>query len=567
MNTVKYIYMKLLYSRIYLILFLVSQLSAQSFSPARFSLSTAVQDTFMSQGLLSNIVAEIKIMGDSLTWLGTGQGLALHDGKSIYNHHFTTDSIADGENTNLVPYGGIPAIAVMGDTMAVAYSGDNGTIQVGYGITLTYDALAVGDSSGISWTYLQQPIDAETDTVPPFGEGFYRALPVTVPEANVTYDAFLYGDYLWTASWAGGLRRYNLSSKNWENVPMPMDDQDSLSLCDGFDETDDLGRDILPGYYLNPRDPADGGNHNHKAFSVLVHGDTVWAGTANGINRGIMINEWVEDPPGNFKLLNCIEWVHYSYPYDNLSGNFVVGLARQVWNGFSTIWAATMNADTPGEVRGLSYTRDGGLTWKTALLGERIYNITAKDSLVFASSQSGLWKSLDGENWAVVDPAIDTTFMSQSEILTDVVYTSVLDERDSIPNLWIGTSNGAAISSDLHGTSWTIFQTEYDSTEFYAYPNPFSPFNHNQLGGEGYVKFHTGNIVNTQVELDIYNFAMEKVFQYNYDFNLYNGAIKWNGRDMNGVLVDNGVYFIRIKYAPSINKSPQYFWDKLIVVK
>ena len=32
-------------------------------------------------------------------------------------------------------------------------------------------------------------------------------------------------------------------------------------------------------------------------------------------------------------------------------------------------------------------------------------------------------------------------------------------------------------------------------------------------------------------------------------------------------LVDNGVYFIRLKYAPSINKSPQYFWDKLIVVK
>ena len=80
MNTVKYIYMKLLYSRIYIILFLVSQLSGQSFSPARFSLSTTVQDTFMSQGLLSNIVAEIKIMGDSLTWLGTGQGLALQDG-------------------------------------------------------------------------------------------------------------------------------------------------------------------------------------------------------------------------------------------------------------------------------------------------------------------------------------------------------------------------------------------------------------------------------------------------------------------------------------------------------
>ena len=45
---------------------------------------------------------------------------------------------------------------------------------------------------------------------------------------------------------------------------------------------------ILNDYFLNPRDPVDGGNHNHKAFSVLVYGDTVWVGTANGLNRGLM---------------------------------------------------------------------------------------------------------------------------------------------------------------------------------------------------------------------------------------------------------------------------------------
>jgi hypothetical protein len=506
-------------------------------------------------------------MGDSLTWFGTGQGLALHDGYHVYNHRTTLDSMANEAVTQFVPFGGIPAIAVMNDTMAVAYSGDNGSIQVGYGLTLTYNAQTVNDSSGILWTYLKQPMDRDADTLRPFGEGFFRSLPVTVPEANVTYDASLHGEYLWTASWAGGLRRYNLNDRSWEVVPMPMDDQDTLSLCTGFDEVDDLGRSILPGYYLNPRDPADGGNHNHKAFSVLVNSDTIWAGTANGINRGIMINEWLEVSPGNFQLFNCIEWVHYTYQNANLSGNFVVGLAKQVWNGQTTIWAATMNADTPGEIRGLSYTRDGGLTWQTTLLGERIYNVTAKDSLVLASSQSGLWKSFDGQNWAVYDPAVDTTFMSQSEILTDIVYTSAIDERDSLSSLWVGTSNGAALSKDLQGSSWTIFQTEYDSMEFYAYPNPFSPWNHNQMGNEGYVRFHTGTIINTQVELDIFNFAMEKVFQYNFDLNSYNGALKWNGRDMNGVLVDNGVYFIRLKYAPSANKSPQYFWDKLIVVK
>ena len=561
--------MRSLYSRIFTLLILgISSISAQLSTPDRFALRLAAQDTSLSKGLLSNIVAEIRLVGDSLTWFGTGRGLAMHDGKSLYSYRTTLDSLADGQVTKMLPFGGIPAVAVMNDTMAVAYSGDNGSIQVGYGLTLTYNAQSVKDSAGISWVYLRQPMDADADTLRPFGEGFFRSLPVTVPEANVTYDAFLYGDYLWTASWAGGLRRFHLDNQNWEVIPMPMDQQDSLSFCSGFDETDDLGRNILPGYYLNPRDPADGGNHNHKAFSVLVNGDTVWAGTANGINRGIMINEWQEVTPGNFQLFNCIEWVHYTYQNADLSGNFVVGLAKQFWNGGTTIWAATMNADTPGEVRGLSYTRDGGLTWKTTLLGERIYNITAKDSLVLASSQSGLWKSFDGANWALYNPAIDTTFMAQSEILTDIVYTSVIDDRkEDVSSLWVGTSDGAALSTDLQGSSWTIFQTEYDSTEFYAYPNPFSPLNHNQMGNEGYVRFHTGTIINSQVELDIFNFAMEKVFQTNFDLNAYDGALKWNGRDMNGILVDNGVYFIRMKYAPIVNRSPQYFWDKLIVVK
>ena len=44
----------------------------------------------------------------------------------------------------------------------------------------------------------------------------------------------------------------------------------SLALCSGFDETDDLGRNILPGYYLNPRDPADGGRPADPAVCRIV---------------------------------------------------------------------------------------------------------------------------------------------------------------------------------------------------------------------------------------------------------------------------------------------------------
>lgn len=543
-------------------LILLNFLCAQSFAPINFNLEG--NDSTTSVGLKSNIIAEIKLMGDSLTWFGTGQGLAMYDGNQLYSFLSSQDSLDKLKSKNVLPEGGIPAIAVKGDTLAVSFSGDNGSIQIGRGLVITYDAQ---DTSSLSWDYFSQPIDAVTDTIKPFGEGYYRCLPVTVPEANVTYDSDIDQNFLWIASWAGGLRRYDLDEGNWENIPLPMDGQDSLSLCEGFEDVDAFGRPLLSGYYLNPRDPADGGNHNHKAFSVKAYGDTVWVGTANGINKGLLIDEWVQLDNGNQQLLNCIEWEHYSFPNDGLSGNFVVGIERQVWRGKTTIWAATMNADTPGETRGVSYTRDNGLTWNTALLGERVYNIFAKDSVVLVSSQSGLWKSYDGENWAKYSPAIDTAFMVQSQILTDIVYTSVLDDRKNETSLWIGTANGAANSSDLQGSSWDIFQTQYDTTEFYAYPNPFSPLNHNQLDGEGYVRFNTGKIANTQIELDIFNFAMEKVFEKKINLNSYRGALKWNGKDFNGNLVHNGVYFVRLKYSPNVNTSPIDFWDKLIVVK
>ena len=555
--------MRLLFNSIAFFLF-SAFLVAQSFAPINFNLNLDENDSTTSTGLKSNIIAEIKLMGDSLTWFGTGQGLAMYDGNQLYSFLSTEDSLEDLESTNILPQGGIPAIAVKGDTLVVSFSGDNGSIQVGGGLVISYDAQ---DTSGISWEYFSQPVDVATDTIKPFGEGYYRCLPVTVPEANVTYDSDIDQNFLWIASWAGGLRRYDLDERNWENIPLPMDSQDSLSLCEGFEEIDPFGRPLLSGYYLNPRDPADGGNHNHKAFSVKAYGDTVWVGTANGINKGLLIDEWVQLDNGNQQLLNCIEWEHYSFPNDGLSGNFVVGIERQQWRGKTTIWAATMNADIPGETRGVSYTRDNGLTWNTTLLGERVYNIFAEDSLVLVSSQSGLWKSYDGENWAKYSPAIDTAFMVQSQILTDIVYTSVLDDRKNEASLWIGTANGAANSSDLQGSSWDIFQTQYDSTEFYVYPNPFSPRNHNQLDGEGYVRFNTGKIANTQIELDIFNFAMEKVFEKKINLNSYNGALKWNGRDLKGNLVHNGVYFVRLKYSPNANTSPIDFWDKLIVVK
>ena len=530
-------------------------------TPNRYTLNTGLSDTVVEKGLTTNVVAEIRTMGDSLTWFGTGRGLAVHDGKALFMYKTVKDSLSDLDNTKLLPQGGIPAVAVVGDSMLVSFSGDDGSIQMGLGLVLTF---SVNNSSGIGWTYFKQPIDLETDSLELVGGvGYFSKLPVTVPQANVTYDASLNKKYFWIASWAGGLRNYHFPRKEWRHIPLPLDNQTELNLCDESNFGSNDGPNILQDYYLNPRDPSDGGNHNHKAFSVLAYGDTVWVGTANGVNRGLIVRDtlWGED------AIECIRWKHYSYPEDGLTGNFVVGLAKQYWRGQITVWAATVNAEAPGEVRGLSYTRDGGATWETALLGERIYNINAKDSLVLVSAASGLWKSLDGVNWARFNSAVDQTFLAQKQILSDVVYTAVIDKRDSIPKIWLGTPDGIAIAHDIHGSDWSIIQPEYDSEEIYAYPNPFSPLTHNQLQGDGYVRFHTGPITGKKLNLDIFSFSMEKVHSKDYVLDSYRGAIKWNGRGQDGNHVANGVYFARLLFSSSQGQSFTPKWAKVIVVK
>jgi len=553
--------------------------------PADFSFRSIVADSTDSLNslnkMLSNVVTEVILQKDQAVWLGTGLGV------SVIRDSLTVDTLPDttglvggisGAHTNRLPQGGISAMAAsgQGSILLIAVAGSENDIPVGKGVAFTTDAT----DSVIIWTYYDQPIDNELSDTIPFGDiGFVAVLPITVPQANVTYDIAFSDEFAWIASWAGGLRRYKLLDKSWERVPLPMDDQFELITCDEFDSNGDStyakeknefheNRVLyLRDYELNPRDPIDGGNHNHKTFSVLVYGDTIWVGTANGINRGII-------DPSRFY---CIDWEHYSYPTHGLSGNFVVGLAMQMFNGKRIIWAATVNADDPTEQRGVSYTINDGLSWNTALLGERVYNITAHDSLVFAATAKGLWKTEDGINWARYKPARqaipvpNTAIHSTDEVLANEVYSVAFDSRlyygDS--SIWIGTGDGAAHSYDLNGLNWKIFRAEYDRDEVYAYPNPFSPYTHNVIGGDGYVRFHTNEWSGTFViDLDVYNFAMEKVFAGSFDRrDASSGALKWNGRDTQGRLVNNGVYFVKLNYPENQTSKPSPHWVKLIVVK
>ena len=511
--------------------------------------------------LKSNVISEIKLQGDSTVWLGTGQGLAMmQDSISVFAMGSLT---IEESNTIMLLTDGISAIAVNDSSIIVAGATDDGVTPVGAGFYFAEDAL----DPTISWIHFSQPVDNQTDTLAGFADKYFRALPVTVANNNVTYDAAISDDYIWIASWAGGLRRIPLQNlagdSSWTRVPLPLDDMDVLMTCSDTSYADN----ILKDYYLNPRDPLDDGNHNHKAFSVLAYGDTVWVGTANGINRGLLGQN------------GCIDWAHFSFPQDGISGNFVVGLARQVWGNTDIIWAVTMNAEDQGEERGLSYTIDNS-TWHTALIGERIYNVYAKDSLVFAASENGLWKSIiedphDAPMWALFEPAIQAILLEDSlvfdtdEILTNEVISFAFDNRPyySQAVLWLGTLDGLARSSDIEGSNWQIFRAEYDPNKIYAYPNPYSPYSHNVLDGDGYVRFHTSEVVSYTIEMSIYNFALGIVFNKKYDRRSGTESLRWDGKDQNGKLVDNGVYFINLKFAEKQNRSPEDHWLKLIVVK
>ena len=555
------------------LLFNTDLIYAQKLFPSDYSYRSVIADStdsllLSTNTMLSNVVTEVILQADNLVWLGTGLGISIiSDSLSVKTLQDTLD-LTNGSYTTRIPRGGISAMTT-GDQggpyekfMFAAAAGSENDIPIGKGIVFTTDAT----DSTINWIYYDQPIDdALSDTIP-FGDiGFVAVLPVTVPQANVTYDMDLSEEFAWTASWAGGLRRFKFIDQVWERVPLPMDNQYVLTTCKDTSYIRIGGRYILKDYYLNPRDPQDDGNHNHKAFSVLSYSDTIWVGTANGINRGILGSG------------NCIDWEHYSYPMDNLSGNFVVGLEIQRLNGKRIIWAATVNADDPTEKRGISYTIDDGLSWNTALLGERIYNIVAFDSLVFAASANGLWKTEDGINWALYRPAHqaipfpNTAIYDLDEVLADEVYSVAFDNRSYYGDgsIWIGTGDGAAHSYDLDGLNWKIFRAEYDINEDYAYPNPFSPYTHNVLNDNGYVRFQTNEWSGTFViDIDIYNFAMEKVYATSFDKRISSsGTLKWDGRDQQGVYVHNGVYFVKLTYPENQSSKPSPHWVKLIVVK
>jgi ligand-binding sensor domain-containing protein len=402
--------------------------------------------------------------------------------------------------------GGVSGLAVSGEVVWVATGFDTitefGSFQAGGGLAYSTD-------DGLNWTFVPQPVQVLGTTV-----------------NNITFDIALRGDEVWITSFAGSLQRSKDFGNTWEIIPPDsfVFDVNAISL-------------------------------NHRAFSVITVDSNLWVGTAEGINRST---------DGGSTWTN---FSHQNQPQP-VSGNFVVGLARQKYNNRDVIWAATRETTSESqdttEFRGVSWSEDQGLNWRTALEGETAFNIAFDDSVVYVATERGLFKSIDdGQNWALFPPMRQET--DGRQVLTNEVFDAGVSANHT---LWAGTGDGLAKTAD-NGRTWNIVQVfspagKNGEPRTYAYPNPFSPNVHNTVDGQGHVRFQYNTIANTQVTLRIFDFSMRLVSTIvagkpraaNGDFYEI-----WNGLDRYGETVANGVYFYEL-----VLTGDGSYWGKVIVL-
>jgi ligand-binding sensor domain-containing protein len=397
--------------------------------------------------------------------------------------------------------GGVSALAVNDTMIWVATIFDSLTADAG---TLPAGGgLAYSKDFGENWQHVEQP--------------------GPTPVQNNTFDIALHDDgSVWIASFGGGLQRTFDLGQTWEVIPP--------------DE--------------NPFDPLN--FLNHRAFSAISANGVLWVGTADGVNKSLDDGEtWT-----NFN--------HANQPAP-ISGDFVVALKSQVWDGVEYLWAATRDAEEEEEERGVSVSEDGGLSWRTSLQGVFAHNFAVDGSVVYVATDMGVYKSLDfGHTWArypdIADAQQGARYFSSDFFAVAVSAGSTL---------WVGGPDGLAKTMN-DGLTWQIQRGSVQPGEngeprTYAYPSPFSPFRHNKIGGgDGHIRFQYNTANETSVTIRVYDFAMRLVAEIVAGKSRpANGSFfeAWNGRNARNEIVANGVYFYSVQL-----EGDGVYWNKFMVI-
>jgi hypothetical protein len=507
-------------------------------APLRGQIATSFKmgSSELSPLLRSNTVSDI-LPQDDTVWVGSGRGPS-----------FTTDAGKTWRNlANSLTFDdkSVSAIAAHGDQVwvATAYTTtfDNVAHQTGHGLHYSLDR-------GVTWAFIPQPVDTGRVDTLMYGRNKIPALAVTVPQENLTFDIAFANNFVWIASYGGMLRKSSDLGKTWQRVILPPDNLDEIAPDDSLNFDLSNVQKTFAGDPLHSKDTLSE-NLNHRVFAVYASNDsTIWVGTAGGINKSTD---------------GGISWRKFSHQNQQrpISGNFVVAINEQRWGTRQILWAATVNAVDPDEKRGVSFSDEGGATWRTALLGEFAHNIAFMDSIVYVAADGGLYRSADyGTSWLRTGTIYDPGTLQR--FTTPIAY-AVAAHGDTV---WVGGPDGLAYTidsaSEPFGSRWHIFrtyETVANSGKTYSYPLPFSPANEA-------VRLHYSTQGQTvPVTVRIFDFGMQPVKT------LIRNATRsgsqehdeiWDGRNDLGRRVANGVYFYRVEVE---GKEPM--WGKILVLK
>lgn len=433
-----------------------------------------------------------------------------------------------------------------GDTLVVGLgftsSTPAGSVPAGYG---TYISTDQGKEWFFSPFHLDRYINADTTFI--YGGQIYNRQRVIVPEQSPPYSIALYDGVVFTANWASGLLRSQDLGRSWERIILPPFGVSELTpygtrynwrscvstsggTCTAYEEL-----------YTAVSDD------NLKGFAVMIDREQrVWYGSAGGIN----ISENALKAP-----IDSVEWrnVGFSYDPNGLLARWVIEIAEDPSTGYVwlTNWIAEgSNSNLQGlDNYGVVYSKDGGYSFEQRLHGEKILSIGFFKGYIYAAGEKGLFISNDGgSTWEMFN-----RFRTGSNLISDRASFQSVASDDQF--LFIGTSEGLLWTENPEGP-WSIervnfplrggnaFDQDAPNVSSYAYPNPFSPDLHGQLR----IRFDASGP--ESVQLRIFDFSNALVYESSEQSST-TGAYEllWNGYNMKGHQVDNGVYFYQITLA------------------
>ena len=493
-------------------------------------------------GVASNQVQVLAPAGDSL-WSGPLLTLYLEpsDRPSPEDSLFAAQAPALTDEDNVVF-----ALAARNQ------SGAQSEVWAGLAFSAGQNVAAAGGflvSADGGETFARRPdqLDASEDTTVTYGPATLPATPIVQEANSAPQDLALGGgDTVWVAGNQSGLRRSVDQGQSWSRVVLPPDTLRSITPDSSY------------SFRVGPPQDEGPGWQNHVVFSTLMdETGTLWAGTGAGLNRSR-----AEDVSSTGERA----WRRFEAgpQPDRLTGNTVVALAEQPRpDGRNPIWMASWaGGGADGQRFGVTMTPDGGRTFRKVLVGERIFDLAARDGRVFAVAEQGLFVSADqGQTWRSIE---DFRLKGEAKTLPPEVATRAVAVTPSA--LWVGTTEGLLRldrtqeprlfpeAADAPVPRWTLLRAQVPvnpspeqaseqvpDVETYAYPNPFVP-SRDQLLRIAYELESAGPVTVT-----IYDFGMNKVWSTTETQPSGQQETTWDGTDDRGLRVPTGTYFYTVE--------------------